>query len=436
MNTNMTLTCNVCEQDTDCRIGYSNRRIQPLSFACPHCGSLMQVTLDISNAPASGFQFKSCDPSTQQSGGPFNGKNPFVDLHLDFPVRFGKYVMGNTPFMMAMQDLHDPTATDPNAAVHKLEFHSQRLNQLNHFHNQSDQIKTIIRLYSGKNKQLFKKRVGDFLNNDQGTSLKPQDVNASLYQFVSFVFLPFIHFGVVKQVVHGFTDLTMRLHGKAFSDFVGSLISSGFLSTLQKDCLKIYPEIYDAEMPMRPALYLDLTPKYEKAQTAARISTKDFQWYKDLYKDIVEVFARQLILVSGINNLIHRGNSDSFKSIDGGALSSLEKFSAKTLADKFKYLDDCWYSIDKDAIDAGVRNAIAHNNVEYNEVTQEITYYPGGGGIQQTVGQTIYFLDFMRMILVLFREMHNLHHLIKCFFNYEFLIRSKEPPSEAVPTVA
>ncbi len=58
--------------------------------------------------------------------------------------------------------------------------------------------------------------------------------------------------------------------------------------------------------------------------------------------------------------------------------------------------------------------------------TQKITYYPKGGKIEPTTGHTIYFLDFMRMILVIFREMHNLHHLIKCLFYYEHLIRSKD----------
>ncbi|HCE69532.1 MAG: hypothetical protein A2X82_01625 [Geobacteraceae bacterium GWC2_55_20] len=369
MNTNLSITCEVCEQDTDCRIGYSNRKIQPLSFACPHCGSLMQVTLDIANAPASDFQFKSCYPSRNQPKEPFDGKNPFVNLHLDLPVRFGKYIAGLTPFIVAMQDLNDPADIDPEAAIRKIEFHKQRLEQLNHFSSKADKIKTIIGLYTGSDKLLFKKQVGDFLQKDQGTSLKPEDVNASLYQFVSFVFLPFVHFNDVQEVVNGFTNLTTRLHGKPFSDFVENIVSSGFLKALQKDCLKIYPEVYGAEMPMRPALYLDLTNKYEKAKTAARISTKDFQSYKDLYKDIIEVFARQLILIAGINNIIKRGSSDSFKVVGGGALSSLEKFSSKTLSDKLKYLDDCWYTIDKEAIDAAIRNAIAHNNVQYNEIT-------------------------------------------------------------------
>lgn len=429
MNTNLTLTCDVCNKDTDCRIGYSNRKLQPLSFACPHCISLMYVTLDVTDAPESKFDFVRCSPSKNQSNGPFRGANPFVDLHLDFPVRFGEYKMGLTPFMMAMHDLKHTNESDPNTIFEKMAFHSQRMNQLNHFHDKAEEIKTIIRLYSGTNKQLFKKRVGEFLNADQGESLKPQDINACLYSFISFVFLPFVNFSEIKSVVDEFSSLTMRLHGKPFSDFVGQLICSNFLSILQRDCLKIYPEIYAAEMPMRPALYLDLIKQYEKAKTAARISIKDFNTYKDLYKDIIEILARQLILVAGVNNIIHRGNSNTFKVISGAALSSLEKFAGKTLSDKFKYLDDCWYSIDKEVIDAGVRNAIAHNNVQYDEIKQEITYYPEGGGIEQTVGHTLYFLDFMRMVLVLFREMHNLHHLIKCFFYYEYLVRNMESAS-------
>ncbi len=426
MNTCMTLSCNICEQDTDCRIGYSNRTIQPLSFACPHCESVLGVILDISNAPLSDFKFTNCHRSNDQPLGPFNGKNPFVDLHLDFPVRFGEYVMGLTPFMMAMNDLKDSSYIKPDEIHQYMAFHSQRVDQLNHFHDKSEQIKQIIRLYGGKNKKLFRKRVGQFLGQEQGDSLKPQDINASLYSFISFVFLPFVNFGEIKYLVNEFENLTMRLHGTKFDSFLDKIISTGFLDTLQKDCLKLYPEIFNAEMPMRPVLFLDLTDQYEKQKFAGRVSTKEFHLYKDLYKDIVEVFARELVIVAGINNIIHRGDSDLFKEIDGGKLSSIDKYSSKTLTQKFKYLDDCWYPIDGRVIDAKLRNAIAHNNIEYNEVSQEITFYPDGGRIKASVGHKIYFLEFMKMVLDVFREMHSLHHLIKSLFYYEFLIRSKE----------
>ncbi len=233
MNTNMTLTCEICEQDTDCRIGYSNRRIQPLSFVCPHCGSLMYITLDISNAPSSDFKFRSCHKSKNQPQKIFNGTNPFVDLHLDFPVRFGEYVMGNTPFLMALRELEDLTDSEREVVFQKLAFHTERLNQLNHFHDKADKIKAIIRLYNGNNKQLFKKRVGKFLQQDQGASLKPKDINASLYLFLSFVFLPFVKFGEVTSLVKESTQLITNLPTKPLNDFVENLVSSNFLSTLQ-----------------------------------------------------------------------------------------------------------------------------------------------------------------------------------------------------------
>jgi hypothetical protein len=421
MNTNITLACKVCKQETDCRIGYSNRDYQPLSFACPHCACLMRITMDTSNPPQTGFEFEGCEPSKDQRGLFTDDKNPFVDLHLDFPVRVGKYIMGHTPYMMAVQDLED-TSESSDVAHAKMAFHNQRLNQLNYFYDRTDEIKTIIRLYSGKNKQLFKKRVSDFLQKDLGLSVKPQDINAALYQFLTFVFLPFVHFGEVRSLVEGFTEMTMKVAGTPLNDFVRDIIDTGFLGTLQKDCLKLYPEIYEAELPLRPALYLDLLDGYEKAKTAVRVSTKDFLLYKDLYKDIIEVFSRQLVLVAGLNNIIHRKDCNAFVAINGGPLSSLEKFSGKTLSDRFKYLDDCWYSIDREIIDTEVRNSIAHNNVNYDEVTQIIEYFPDGGRIQPTPAQQIYFLDFMRMILVTFREVNNLHHLVKCLFYYEYLI--------------
>ena len=421
MNSNMTLVCKVCEGETDCRFGYSNRVHQPLNFACPHCASLMLVTMDTSSPPQTTFEFKGCEPYEGQRRLFSDHKNPFVDLHLDFPVRFGKYVIGNTPYMMAAQELKDTSKSFAEAQA-KMAFHNQRLDQLNYFSDRSDEIKVIIRLYSGKNKQLFKKRVSDFLNKDLGPSLQPQDINAALYQFLTFIFLPFVHLGEVRSLVDWITEITMNLAGTPLDDFVRNIIDTGFLSTLQKDCLKLYPDIYSAELPLRPALYLDLIHGYEKAKIAARVSTKDFQSYKDLYKDILEVFSRQLILVAGINNLIHRGDVNAFPAINGGTLSSIGKFSEKTLSERFKYLDDCWYDIDREIIDTQVRNSIAHNNVSYNDVTQIIEYFPDGGRIEPTPAQQIYFLDFMRMILVAFREVNNLHHLVKCLFYYEYLV--------------
>lgn len=422
MNINMTLTCNTCEQDIDCRIGLSNRESQPLSFACPNCASLIRVTLS-SKTPMMLVGAKRLDAKNY---GLFDGRNPFIDLHIDFPVWVNEYIPGSTPFMVAMQKIN---INQPNESLKRklMGFHTERLNQLNDLHGKAPDIRTILRLYRGKNKQLFKKSAGDFLSLDLGQSLKPQDINAALYLFVSYVFKPFIHHDGVKTLVEDFTGLIYRLSSQnkdGFNVFIDHIIETKFLESIQSDCLELYPEIFDAELPLRPALFLDLLDGFERGKVATRVSNKEFQSYKDLYKDIAEVFGRQLILVAGINNIIHRNGHNNFATPkDGKPLSSLDKFADKTLSDKFKYLDDCWYDIDRTMVDTNVRNSIAHFTAEYDEITQLITYFPEMDGVRQGAGETMYFLDFMRMLLLLFREVHDLHHVIKALFFYEYLIR-------------
>ncbi|MBN9335392.1 hypothetical protein [Devosia sp.] len=422
MNINHTLTCTTCGEDTDVRFGLSNRKVQPLRFPCPHCGSRIDVTLELGN----GFTFEGAKLiDDRQPKAAFDNTNPFVDLHLDFPVWPDKYVPGNTPFIVAFRKVKKGT---PEEKIALLQRHGQRVSQLDALAESSSAIHQIIRLYHGRNKQLFITRAAGFLGEKPQTSLLGQDLNALLYRFVSTVFEPFVDMNLVRQNVDDFFRVLVGLADKdraAINAMMQRFEDSGFLTHLQKDCLELYPEIFSAELALRAAFFLDVTDDQGRG-VPARISTADFKSYKDLYKDIAEVFGRQLVLVAAINNLEKRGDADAFfKPKDGNALSSLDKFAEKTLSDRFKYLDDCWYPIDTDIVDTGVRNAIAHYLTEYDDLTQEITYFPEKEGIRQERGETMHLLDFMRMILLLFRQMHSLHHLIKALLYYDLLIRKK-----------
>ncbi|MBY6029239.1 hypothetical protein KUV41_07690 [Halomonas sp. DP8Y7-1] len=348
-----------------------------------------------------------------------------MDLHLDFPVRSGEYEIGKTPFFMAMDDLRVATGVDGGKAHAMLQFHNFHLNALNEMAEKSGEIKRLINLYHGKNKQLFQKRAAAFLERPVEKSLLPQDVNARLYCVIAKVFSPFTVFAHSREISEEMPKLMQAMDQEKLSEFIADLDSSRFLSELQRDCLKIYPRIFDAELPLRPALFLDLTGNTEAEKTATRVSSQDFSGLKDLYKDVVEILSRQLVLVAGINNLLHRADANSFKSIDGGTLSNLKKYSAKALSEKFKYLDDCWFKVDMDAYNLDMRNAIAHNNVNYSGVDQVITYTPSGGHLEPGSDKTMTFLEFMRLLLVAFREMHSLHHVIKSFFYYKYLIHDR-----------
>lgn len=420
MNINMTLLCDVCDSQIDCRFGMSNREVQPLSFACPVCKSIICVTFGGSSGGIVG-----ASEYLSEQRGRFDGSNPFVDLHLDFPVWFGEYVAGNTPFMIASQKIRE-SCGDYVQARELMAYHNFRLNRLNALHDKQIDIRNVIKLYRGSNKKLFLKKASQLLGADMGRSLAPEDINAALYMVLTNIYTPFVHFDEAADLSKFFCDFVVGMannRNPSFNFFINHLKETGFLHSLQRDCLNIYPQIFKAELPLRPALFLDLIKGYERSKIAARVSVDEFGSYKDLYKDIAEVFGRQLVLVAGLNNVFHREDHNSFlKPQDGNPLSSLDAFANKVLSDRFKYLDECWYEIDRSTVDTSVRNAIAHSTAHYDEVRQIITYYPEKEGIRQEKGETMFFLDFMYMILKLFREMHYLHHLIKAIFYYDYLI--------------
>ena len=307
-------------------------------------------------------------------------------------------------------------------AMRQSMFHSSRLNILNQLYPRSDELKKVINLYHGSNKQLFQKRAAEFLEKEQEKSLLQQDLNATLYCVIAKAFFPFVVHEHGKEISEELPKLLFGLDQTQLGLFIADLFKSGFLTDLQRDCLRIYPRVFDVEIPFRPALFLDFIEEQESELIAGRVSSQDFFGLKDIYKDVLEIIARQIVLVAGINNLYHRGNFNSFKAIDGGTLSSLQKLSEKTLSDKFKYLDECWYNLSVSDLNLGLRNAIAHNNIDYNNKTQIVTYYPEGGRLNMMEGKNVSFLAFMRSLLLAFREMHNLHHVIKSLYYFKLLV--------------
>lgn len=410
MNFNQRLECNTCKTNVDCRIGMSNRDVQPISFACPTCGEGILIELNL------GEGFKYTGAKFIHFDGPFTNKNPFVDLHLDFPVMFGEYIMGHTPFMKAIGRIgHE-----------NFEIHKKRLNALNFLYPKLEDFKRILRLYS-KNKKLFgqlcESRFGEKLRSE-----KPEDLNLALYCVIAKVFFPFSmpeeNADSVKLHMQAMHD-ALNKDKVGFDAFISELFDTDFLHNIQQDCLELYPQILAGELAFRPALFLDFDADYKKELVAFRVSAHDFQRYKDLYKDISEVMSRELVLVAGLNNLIHRGDFNIFKDIGKTTPKSLHAYADLPYGFKTSHLDDCWYSVGDGAVNNQLRNSIAHGKVEYDEISQKITYFPKKEGIKQEKAESIYFIDFMRNILISYREMHRMHQLIKCLFNYYYLIHQK-----------
>ena len=412
MNINMTIKCETCGTHIACRIGMSNREIQPLRFSCQSCGSPIDMT------------FHRMEPTEFRGGTPVEDNTPFdqmpfVDLHLDFPVTFEPYVMGMTPYMKAVQRI----------GFQNIRVHQARLEHLNASQDKFRLFNLLLKLY--KNEKLTPYKLSAERNFDVSVrSDRPEDINVALYVIIAKVMWPFAMPGDNELSVDHITE-TLIEHGQkspeAMKGFIDELAQTKFLKNLQIDCLDIYPRILDSEIALRPALFLDFDTSYHNNPVPMRVSHAAFEDFKDLYKDISEIISKQLVVVAGMNNIIKRGDHNKFLPDIGkvgekdNTPRNLQAFADVPFGNKSALIDDVWF----DALDGGadnqLRNAIAHHKTEYDEVTQVVTYYPKREGMRQEKAETISFLDFMHQLLITYREMHRLHQLIKCLFNYLYL---------------
>ena len=198
MNFNISVCCDTCAEKTNCRLGMSNRAVQPLRFRCASCGAPIDITMvpDFKNI---GIDIQVSGAERVKTDGFEKGVN-FVDLHLDFPVRFGEYVMGNTPYMAAAMRIgHE-----------EMQLHSLRVNYLNGVYEREKEIKSILNLYKKGKSKLFKKKALAFLGSSM--SCKSQlDQNRALYFVINKAFFPFAELGKNVDAISLFTEKLKEL---------------------------------------------------------------------------------------------------------------------------------------------------------------------------------------------------------------------------------
>jgi hypothetical protein len=417
MNINLAVVCHTCGGRTNCRVGVSSQPEVPLHFNCPHCGAAIQICLEGSSRGVEGAE--------QLKGrSHFDEDTPFVDLHLDFPVLAGKYVMGMTPFMRARELIGDKN----------LLFHTGRLSRLAKAHSQAALFRTLLKLYEKGKVTPFRTN----LEREFGIKLrsdKPEDLNSALFDLLAIVMHPFELPEMGRAVVDLYLS-TLEALGKsnraALDAFVDQIVDNDFLDNLHRDCLEIYPRILDLQLPLRAALFMDFMADGALEAAPMRVSTATFASVKDIFKDISEVISRLYVLIAGVNNLLKRGNHNLFLpgigQIKGGrdfTPKNLNGFADVDFGRKQQYVDDPWYTMLEGAVSNRMRNAIAHNKAEYDEVHQVVTYFPSKEGMGQEVSSTVSFLGFLHWVLLAYREMRRMHHLVKALYYFRYLIQKK-----------
>ena len=165
------------------------------------------------------------------------------------------------------------------------------------------------------------------------------------------------------------------------------------LIDLQALIYKVFDDFIKNYQSLIPAFSIQFYQEAAIDYDVEGSSTSDFNSVKQFYLDTYEALGTLMILPVALNNIKYRGNFESVQPIKE-KIKNLDDFIAATKGTRYHYCDTSEIYVEKLnlQVDTKLRNAIGHNDVEYNSITQQITYLPNPK--DRSKQQTKYLLEF------------------------------------------
>ena len=131
-------------------------------------------------------------------------------------------------------------------------------------------------------------------------------------------------------------------------------------------------------------------------------TTSSFDSVKQFYLDVYEALGNLMIIPVALNNIKYRSDINAMNPIEKN-VKSLEDYIKLTKASRYHFCLDSedYTGFLEILVNAKLRNAIGHNDVEYNPVDQLITYIPNPK--DRTKKKTEYLLEFENEAMRMFQ---------------------------------
>lgn len=434
MNWNLgQLECHFCNAQFNCSIGLSNKEtVQVFSFCCHHCSGILSVEIDpIKHADYKLINVKRVE---RPEKGLFDLKS--VRLHLDFPAVVTNGWIPFSPFAIATLMLREGAHIEHFKVVtSELNFYSKNiltLQSIFNFHK------------NGKAKQLYLASEillrEDFgvIDGDPGYTSKmgvldditPRELDVIFYKTLMGVSVVLNKGEYPDHEIKNLSSYFSSLDAERLYDFHSYLLSNGYLKSSAETINNIYSNIFSNEEFFRPSIFLtdysEMASKDKKSPL--RLVSEKVSTILNIYKDLVEVIAKQYIVIVGLRNIKDNKSYDVFnkKAVRMGRrsinINSMADFSSLDLGVKPKFMEGCLYFDELAQLSNKIRNSIAHNNWGYDELTQEVTFrfsknVDEEASAENTLSKNM--LEFNGDVICLFRLMHKLNvvnYLFVCFF--------------------
>lgn len=381
---NSFIKCQVCGSVTRVRlqVGFLNQH--PIVITCGKCRTSLLGRVYIGqDKPSLRYEFDNADIVND------NGKADFiVECSGEFPVKKQcvqdtNNIIDLSPYIRNISMIRD------NGSFEKFR---ASIYQLNETASKWKSYKRIFDLFVNESEYLPQEIKKEF-RGELFSCNNEHEILSSVHNIEVLCFYMPLKREIMNVQKYG--DEVLKLNPVQMKALISILNShNGYrLEEMQSQIYNLFDEFISVYPSLIPAINLQYIGEDSFDYENEGSTTSTFDTIKQFYLDIYEALGNLMVIPVALNNVKYRGDVNRFASVDINS-NSLESFIGMEKGKRYHFCINNEMFTDSLGIKVNVklRNAIGHNDVEYDTASQLITYIPNPNN--RANKKTEYLLEF------------------------------------------
>ena len=420
---NCFIKCQVCGSITRIRLQVGQQNGHPVIVTCGNCGTSLSGYVKIGQStPRLEFEFDNADIINKADNADY-----MVECSGEFPtIKQCKADSVDdiiiTPFIRAMDCMKDENS---------FELFGETVSQLNATAVKWKDYKRILDLFQNKSVYLVQEIKKEF--EDKYFQCRDE---SEILKAVHMIEVRCFYSPLKREILDdlSFSSDIIKLDStqmKKMIDFLNT--HDGYhLDEMQALIYKLYEEFVDVYQALIPALLLQYCKDKAFDLEIEGSTTSTFDTVKQFYLDVYEALGNLLIIPVALNNVKYRADVEKLALVEKNAVS-LEDFIGLTKATRYHFClkNEIYTDFLGVIVNPKLRNAIGHNDVEYDTVSQLITYIPNPKDRMKK--KTEYLLEFENEAVHMFQGVLAISEYIYQLRELELMFAGKIPIMARMP---
>ena len=414
---NTFIKCQVCKTITRIRLQVGWQKEHPIVVICGKCGTSLSGNIEVGqDKPELKFSFDNAEQVSDEKA------DYMVECSGEFPtVKQGSAEelkgLVITPFIRCMSFMKSDDS---------YEKFSKAVSQLNDTKRKWKDYQRIIHLFKNNSEYLVQE-IQKVFSGQYFQCRDESEVLRAVHMIEVCGFYSALRKDILENLSFSAEILKMDLtQMKTLIDFLNT--HDGYhLDELQELIYKVYDEYMTVYQRLIPALAIQYCKDNSFNFEDMGSTTSSFDSIKQFYLNVYEALGNLLIIPVALNNIKYRTNVNVMNSVEKN-VSSLEDFIKLTKAKRFYYCfnkEEVYTDFLDVIVNPKLRNAIGHNDVEYDVVSQLITYIPNPK--DRTKKKTEYLLEFENEAMHMFQGILGISEYLYRLRELELMFEGKVP---------